>query len=387
MSRWRCLFWVQSLLGSGHLRRALLLADALARRNVAVTLVNGGLPGPWPAGEGVTLVQLLPIVAKDPHFQALIDASGAPVAEALRAERRQTLLDLLHRLRPHLVVTEMFPFGRRAFRGELLPLLAAGGTLPVPPLLVASVRDVLVSKPDPARYAWMAEVCREHYDKVLVHGDERLLPFALSFPLAGTLGNRIVHTGFVHPAEHEPPASVEEAPAVLISAGGGAVGEALLRAAIAARPLTSFAAASWLLVTGRNLAEPAFAALAGQVPAGCRLVRHRDDLPALMAGCAVSVSQAGYNTVVEGLMGRARMVLVPFAGGSEDEQERRAGRLAALGLAKMVRERELSAGDLAAAIDRIAAKPRPPASPWRFDGAARSAQIMVDLLEERFDAP
>ena len=31
MSRgWRCLFWVQSLLGSGHLRRAQLLADAFA---------------------------------------------------------------------------------------------------------------------------------------------------------------------------------------------------------------------------------------------------------------------------------------------------------------------------------------------------------------------
>ena len=27
---WRCLFWVQSLLGSGHLRRALLLAEAFA---------------------------------------------------------------------------------------------------------------------------------------------------------------------------------------------------------------------------------------------------------------------------------------------------------------------------------------------------------------------
>ena len=27
MSRARCLFWVQSLLGSGHLRRALLVAE------------------------------------------------------------------------------------------------------------------------------------------------------------------------------------------------------------------------------------------------------------------------------------------------------------------------------------------------------------------------
>ena len=47
MSRsWRCLFWVQSLLGSGHLRRALLLAEAFAARGAEVILVNGGPPGP-----------------------------------------------------------------------------------------------------------------------------------------------------------------------------------------------------------------------------------------------------------------------------------------------------------------------------------------------------
>ena len=101
-------------------------------------------------------------------------------------------------MHPQVIVTEMFPFGRRAFRGELSPVLQAARSLPRRPLVIASVRDILVSKRDPSRYDFMVQTCLEHYDQVLVHGDERLLPFASSFPPAAELGSRIVHTGFVH---------------------------------------------------------------------------------------------------------------------------------------------------------------------------------------------
>jgi predicted glycosyltransferase len=383
MSRcWRCLFWVQSLLGSGHLRRAQLLADALTEEGAAVTLVNGGPPGPWPAAPGVELVQLPPITAPDGDFSNLADATGAPVSAALRAQRQHTLIDLLLGRQPEVVVTEMFPFGRRWFRGELLPLLEAAGAQRPRPLVVASVRDVLVSKPDPASHAWMAELACAHYDKVLVHGDERLLPFALSFPLAGSLGDKVVHTGFVHAAA---PAAEDAgpAPAVLVSAGGGAVGERLLRVALEARAAGGHASATWLLVGGQNLPEATFAALQALAPIGCTLVRYRADLATLMGQCSVSISQAGYNTVVEGLMAGARMVLVPFAAGGEDEQTRRAERLRSLGLAELVPESGLTPEALAAAIDRIAARPRPRSDAWSFDGAARSAALLRAMVEER----
>jgi predicted glycosyltransferase len=381
MRSWRCLFWVQSLLGSGHLRRAQLLADALAAEGAAVTLVNGGPPGPWPTAPGVEPVQLPPIAASDGGFRDLVDATGAPVSPALRAQRQRALLDLLLERRPELVVTEMFPFGRRWFRGELLPLLEAAGTQRPRPLVVASVRDVLVSKPDPASYAWMAELARAHYDKVLVHGDERLLPFSLSFPLAVSLGDKVVHTGFVHaPTPMAPDPSPP--PAVLVSAGGGAVGERLLRAALEARAASRHAEAPWLLVGGQNLPDATFAALQALAPTGCTLVRYRTDLGMLMGRCGVSVSQAGYNTVVDGLIAGARMVLVPFAAGGEDEQTRRAERLRALGLAELVAEAGLIPGALAAAIDRIAARPRPRSQAWSFDGAKRSAALLRTMVEE-----
>ena len=171
---------------------------------------------------------------------------------------------------------------------------------------------------------------------------------------------------------------------MLISAGGGAVGERLLRAALAARPVSRYAAAPWLLVGGHNLPAATFDLLAADLPAGCALERYRPDLAALMGRCEVSVSQAGYNTVVEGLAAGARMVLVPFAAGEEDEQEQRAGRLVALGLAERVGEADVDGPSLAAAIDRIGARPRPDPALWSYDGAARSAAIVAGMVRERF---
>lgn len=382
MTSWRCLFWVQSLLGSGHLRRALTLSEGMAAEGACVLLVNGGLPGPWPAPRGVELVQLPPIVTRDVRFQDLVDAEGESVTSARWDQRRTALLQLLATHQPDVILTELFPFGRRAFRGELMPLLEAARGLAAPCLVAASVRDVLVSKPDLHRYEWMLEVCRCWYDLVLVHGDERLLPFSLSFPFADALGSRLVHTGFVHLPRPQagPPGS---SPAVVVSAGGGIVGAHLLRTALAARGFSALGHRPWLLVAGQNLAERTFAELQRAAVPGCTLVRHHPELATVIGAAEVSVSQAGYNTVVEGLQAGARMVLVPFAAGGEDEQTRRATRLHELGLAEMLHEDALSPGMLARAIDRMAARPRPDGELWSFGGAAQTAAILGTMVDAR----
>ena len=110
--------------------------------------------------------------------------------------------------------------------------------------------------------------------------------------------------------------------------------------------------------------------------------RFRDDFAALLRACRVSVSQAGYNTVLDLLAARARAVLVPFAAGRETEQLLRAERLAALGAAELVRESELSAAALAAAIERAAARPRPSLA-IDTGGAARSARLIAEMIGAR----
>lgn len=372
------LFWVQHLLGSGHLRRAATLARAIGARGLKVVIASGGPPAPWLLREaGVELVQLPPVRASDLAFTSLLDEHGRPIDDAFRAMRRDRLLALFAELRPRVVITEMFPFGRRAFRFELIPLLEAAARARPRPWRLCSVRDVLVRKADPASYAWMLDQARAHFDRALVHTDPGLIPFGLTFPHAAALGERLVETGYV--VEPSGAETAEGQGEVLVSAGGGRVGASLLEAAIAARPLSSLAGRPWRLIAGGHFADDTFAALRERVPEGVVLQRERADFPALLANGLLSISQAGYNTVLEGLRFHKPMVLVPFETATETEQRTRSERLVDLGLAEVVWESELTPRNLAGAVDRAwraRSRPRPALA---LDGAARTADLVAEL--------
>jgi predicted glycosyltransferase len=371
------LFWVQHLLGSGHLKRAATLARARAARGLRVVIASGGLPAPWLVGQGIELVQLPPVRASDLTFASLLDEHDRPIDDRFRARRRDRLLALFAELRPRVIVTEMFPFGRRAFRFELVPLLEAAARARPRPWRLSSVRDVLVQKPDPEGYAWMLAQARAHFDRILAHTDPQLIPFGLTFPHAAAFGERLVETGYV--IEPLTAATAEGQGEVLVSAGGGRVGAALLEIALEARPLSSLREQPWRLIAGGNLAGDAFQALRARIPQGVILERQREDFPALLANSLLSISQAGYNTVLEGLRFQKPMVLVPFETATETEQRTRAERLVDLGLAEAVWESELTPRTLAGSIDRVwrAGPARRPA--FALDGATRSADLVAAL--------
>jgi predicted glycosyltransferase len=390
----RVLFWAQQLLGSGHLKRAATLASAMAKEGLEVTLASGGMPMAWLLPHGVEVVQLPALRARDASF-ALVDAMGRPAGDAIWQERQTLLQRLLTKRRPRVLITEMFPFGRRAFRRELVPLLEAAAAQRPRPWRLCSVRDILVKKPAIESYTWMRDLALAHYDRILVHTDPQLIPFDLTFPFAAALRDRLIDTGYVVDAPATPaavaPGEVPENTAeVLVSAGGGRVGAALLEAALAARPLTALAKASWRLVAGGNLATDRFAALAARLPDGVALDHHRADFDALFANSLLSVSQAGYNTVVEGLRLGKPMVLVPFETASETEQRIRAERLASLGIAEAVWESELTARSLARAID-AAYRRKVPAGPGlgfalNLAGAATTARLVATLAQQSLSA-
>jgi len=374
----RVLIHVQHLLGTGHLFRAAALARALGERGLAVTLASGGLPVPGIDPGTAELVQLPPLRSRDARFSTLVDDAGRPIDDAWRERRRAALLDLFARLRPRVVVTEMFPFGRRALRFELLPLLATARVARSRPFMVASARDVLTRR-KPGRAEEAADLINRFYDLVLVHGDAAVIPFAASFPAAEAITVRLVHTGYIATPALPVVAGRDE---VLISAGGGAVGARLLRTALAARALSLRAGERrWRLLVGRNLGDDDFAALAAAAPAGVVVELTRADFRAMLANCAVSVSQAGYNTVVDVVAARARAVVVPFARETETEQRTRAERFAARGLLAMLDEGALTPETLAAAIDAAIMRPRPPPRAVDLDGAARSAALIAARAE------
>ncbi len=139
---------------------------------------------------------------------------------------------------------------------------------------------------------------------------------------------------------------------IVVSGGGSAASLPLCRAAIEAARLVT-GRIGWRLLVGHGVPAADFDALKAGAPPHMVVERARPDFPALLARSALSISQAGYNTVLDLAAAHARAILVPFAAGNEQEQTIRAGELARRGLGPR-------AGDRRARRRRLGARGRRP---------------------------
>lgn len=373
------LFYVQHLLGIGHLARASRVARALIARGFRVTLVTGGLPVSGFPGPDIPHIALPPIAVSDGAFAGLVTASGEAADAGYLDARKNQLLAAYHSIKPDIVVIEAFPFGRRQVRFELLPLLdAIDATLPRP-LVVTSLRDILQRRSKPGRDEDTVALIRRAFDLVLVHGDPSFAALHDSFALADQIADRVAYSGLVCPPAPEGSAERFD---VIVSAGGGAAGRQLVTAAVgAARLLPELP--RWCIITGPNLPQPEYETLTKNLPTNVQLERFRPDLARLMTGTRLSVSQAGYNTVADILMAGCHALLVPYAADGETEQTDRAIRLQGLGRVGVITEASLNAESLADAIQREIVRTLPAqALQINTNGAAHSAEILWNLLQQ-----
>ncbi|MFN3262921.1 MAG: glycosyltransferase family protein [Pikeienuella sp.] len=368
----KVMFVVTSLMGAGHLARTLLLAEAVQAVGGRALVVSGGR-------EIGHLSAAIPVEALPPVWSDGVDYSRllTPEGEADEAwmeARAARLLALFDEFAPEALVTELFPFGRRALRHEFRALLArAAGRARI----WASVRDVLEPKRKKGREEETAETLRSFYHGVLVHGDERLIPLARTWPKAAEMGGMIRHTGYV---AAPPPPPLETGPLeaargeVLVSVGGGAIGRGLLEAAALA---SRGSPRRWRLRVGGADAAEAAARLRALAP-GAPLVAEpaAADHRARLAAAACSVSLLGYNTATDLLAAGTPAVISPMREGGEREQLIRAEAFARLPGFRVLDEETPEA--LACAVEAAIAAGGPPPGLARLDGAARAAEIILE---------
>lgn len=369
------LFWVQHLLGIGHFARTAALAGSAAANGYAAHIASGGASVPEARTGGAALHPLPALCAGDESFGRLVNAGGDPAGDADWRERSDRLAAVVSNVRPQLVVLEHYPFGRRAFGREIAALLdraRAQGAVRV----AVSVRDILVGR-KAERWSEAADFIERHVDRVFVHGDRAFVALDETFPLVHRIEPKLHYTGYVDrlPADAEAAAPAE--PEILVSSGGGRVGSALRRAALAlgGRPNGE----PIRIRAGPSVPAQAFDALTASAGPRITVERNRPDFRARLADCACSVSQAGYNTVIDILKTGAPSVLVPFEASGETEQMRRARRLEEIGRAVVVPEAELTPARLRTAIAAARALPRLPVE-IRLDGAEAFARALPDLL-------
>lgn len=379
----KALIHVQHLLGTGHAVRAAAIGRALAEAGVGVTLVTGNRLPPTLDTGGLAIERLAPARAADASFARILNEAGAPIDDAWRAERTRALTAIAQRVAPDILVTETFPFGRRQFAFELEPLIETVRAARSGALVASSVRDILVRKEDLAKERAMAETAARLYDLVLVHADPSFVRLEDSFPFAGEIAELIRYTGFVHTPSALEPAGEDGRDEVVVSCGGGPVGGRLIEAALGARALSRRARdATWRILVGHEHGGAMLRALQARAGAGTIVEPARPDFARMLHRARLSVSQAGYNTVLDVLSAGCAAVLVPFAEGRETEQSQRAQLLAARGRATVLDEAEVDSSRLAAACDAAIAAGRPPATAVDTEGALHSAAILIEAARK-----
>jgi predicted glycosyltransferase len=388
MARENCkpslLLYCQHSVGLGHLTRSLALAGALADRFAVALMSGGAVPRYVCAPPGVEVVQLPPLAVEE--GVGLVSRDRRRTVERAKAVRVQQLVEAVRRRRPSAIVVELFPFGRRAFSGEIVAMLDAARALPGEvPLAVSSVRDILVSRgaEQSAYDERAARLVNEYFDAILVHADPRFARFEDSFRPRTPLAVPVHYTGFVTAARSGAGTSARRTGPAVVSVGGGRVGGPLLEAAVEAQPLL------WRterlpvrLIAGPFLPEPEWRRLRERVggTTGLALRRAVSDLGAELGAARASVSQCGYNTALEVLQAHVPALVVPYSAPGEDEQSRRARRLSELGLVRVLDPSELDGPRLADAIS-VTLHDRAPGLELDLDGAHASAEALWRMVQ------
>ena len=375
-------FYCQHSLGMGHLVRALTLAETLAERFKVIFLNGGRFPDNAVAPSSIEIINLPPLGMSD-NNQLYSQDSQYTLAEA-HVLRRQLILATFTHYQPQVIFIELFPFGRKKFAGELLPLLKAAKRCGENrPLVLCSLRDIMVNaRKDQSRHddraRWLVD---RYFDGVLVHSDPKFASLEESFKPSKPLKASVYYTGFVLPRGESLEKSIRQRQ-VLVSAGGGMVGTPLFQVAIKAqRVLWGKLKLPMTLVAGPFLPEADWLELLAQSATcpGLTLHRHVPNMIHLLASHSISISQCGYNTVMDILKSGIPALVVPFAQGQEDEQTNRAKRLEQLGLLQVVAANELSVAKLVAKIEQLL-NFTPDVAALELDGAACTADIIHDLL-------
>ncbi|MEO9821057.1 MAG: glycosyltransferase [Paracoccaceae bacterium] len=360
---------VTHLLGTGHLARAMTLARTFADAGHSPVVISGGVPAPHLMDATIKHVQLPAVRSNGVDFSKVLTPDNQVADADYLANRATQLLKAIDELQPDVLITELFPFGRRILRDEFEALLEhVQNRTPV----FASIRDILAPPSSQKKADYADRMISQYYQGVLVHGDPEIAPLGLSWPVTDQLAPMLRYTGFVAP--RAPGAASGTRAGILVSTGGGNVGDSVFEAALrAARTIPDH---TWRFLVGGSPERVArFATLA---PDHVFVEGLRDDFRTILAQSAVSISLAGYNTTLDLLQTGTPGVLVPFDEGNEVEQGLRAQALSNRSNIEVCTSDQLE--NLSVYVHRaLVAGPQPPRTK-NMDGAAETVRIVANAL-------
>lgn len=387
----KVMFYCQHILGIGHLVRSMEIVHGLTKY-FQVCFVNGGeVVEGFEVPPGVEVVNL-PAIKTDAEFQELQVVDTSYSLEEVQEIRKNQLLRLFNQFQPDILMVELFPFGRRKFSFELIPLLEQAKASATK--VVCSLRDIVVTKQDQKRHE--EKVCKlinRYFDMVLIHGDPKFVKLEESFSRIQDLKCEVNYTGYVvQPLSRNPLTAYEplripqiKKPIILVSVGGGRFGHNLLECVVKAAPnLKDLTPHHLHIFTGPFMPEEKFLQLQEMASGQSNLTieRYTPRLIDYMKQADLSISMSGYNTTMNILMTGVHAMILPFTGNDDQEQTIRAEKLEKLGIVQVIRPEDLEPKQFA--IKVVTCLMKPPASFYfDFRGVQKTATFLRRLVQKQ----
>jgi predicted glycosyltransferase len=336
----KIIIYCQHVLGLGHFFRTLEIARAM--ETFDVILVTGGGRVEVRLPDHVRNVKL-PGLMMDKNFTGLYSVNPQKSLKDVKLERQKQLLDLVKKENPDFFLIELYPFGRRAFRFELIPVLNfIKANRRMSCKVVCSMRDILVERQDRLKYeSGVIDSLNNWFDAVLVHSDPHLIKLDSTFSRLDKLKIPLVYTGFVTPVPDKKKVKQirqnlrlqNKKRLIVASAGGGNVGAPLLRAVVNAYNQLALKENLMLHVyTGpymekedkQYLQSVADSRVSSDAGSGIRVKEFTSDFVSLLGAADLSVSMAGYNTCMNIVAANVPSLVWPF-GQNQEQRERARG--------------------------------------------------------------
>jgi predicted glycosyltransferase len=315
--------------------------------------------------------------------------SGEPDrdVDSVKKERLDILQNRFAAHPPDVFIIELFPFGRTAFQFELVPILKSIRQETYGDVrTVCSLRDILVEKKDPEAYERrVIGLLHQHFDLLMVHSDERLLPLSRTFRREADIAIPVVYTGFItrqpaprRVAELKDQLGLPEPVKLIVaSAGGGRSGFPLLKPVIqACRRLGAEIDFHLEVFTGPFMPQQEYDALEAMATGPIHVRRFSADFLEYLAQADLSISLAGYNTCMNLLVTGVPSMILPYT--RQQEQPLRVDALRAYLPLHPLTPSDLEPGRLMQLICDTLSRPRRFSRvPLNLDGAETAADYIV----------
>src|SRR5215212_5750080 len=350
MRKRRIAMYSPGIVGLGHMRRHLLIAQALASSPLELVILmvaEARQAGAFAMTPGLDCL-ILPALREDQDKQIRPRYLDISLADAVRL-RAGTIRAAFEAFEPDVLIVDKLPRGAARELDPTLEFLKRKGRT----RCVLGLRDVL-DEPGAVECDWSiardADAIREYYDDIWIYGDPNIYDAVSEYQFTPELAAKVTYTGYLDQRPRLKFADVGSDPLLglklppgklaLCLVGGGQDGAALAEAFVKADLPGGF---NGVLITGPFMPNDAQQRVHACAEGNPRL-RVLDFLPEpalLMSRADRVVAMGGYNTVCEVLSFQKQALIVPRVR-PRSEQWIRAQRLRDLKLIDMMHPDDLT---------------------------------------------